>query len=106
MTLFHALAFAALLAAAQPDLEAIVRDRAQAHGIDGDYLASVAACESQWNPSAVGALGEQGLFQLAPWGEGREFRARGYSDPFDPWQSADYAAARFSEGGARAWSCA
>lgn len=106
MSLFYALALAALLASSQPDLEAIVRERAAAHAVSGDYLASIAACESRWDTFAVGLLGEEGLFQIAPWGERREFRARGYTDAFDPWQAADFAAMRFSEGAARSWSCA
>lgn len=103
--LLRSLFFAALLAAAPPDLEAIVRDRAAAHGVSGDYLSSVAGCESKWNQYAVGALGELGLFQLHPRGELRAFWARGFTDPFDAWQSSEFAAQRFAEGGASAWSC-
>ena len=87
--------------------EPIVRERAEAHGVSPSLLTAVADCETghTWNPRSVGRLGELGLFQLLPAGELRGFYARGYVDPFDPWESADYAAGRFAEGAAGAWSC-
>ena len=110
--LLHALVLGLIAAttttaqAGPPDLEQIVRERAAAHAVDGDYLASVAGCESRWDVYAVGARGELGLFQLAPWGELRRFYAEGYADPFNAWEASDFAARRFAAGGSSAWSCA
>jgi hypothetical protein len=83
----------------------IIHERAAAHGQSGARLERVARCESSLNPAAVGRAGELGLFQLHPRGELRTFYARGYSDPHNVWEAADFAATRFAEGGARAWSC-
>lgn len=99
------LADAAAYEAADEIVE-IVRDRAAAHGVSGAYMVAVARCESRLDPDAVGAAGELGIFQLHPRGELLNFYGRGYTDPRDPWQAADFAAARFSEGAARYWSCA
>ncbi len=93
--------------AGPPELEQIVAERAAAHGVSASWLSSTIGCESEWNTHAVGALGELGLAQLKPGaGELRGFYARGYSDPFNAWESIDYLALRFAEGAAGAWSCA
>jgi len=101
------LAVSASAARAEPAdwIEATIHERAEAHGVSGPYLVRVARCESGLDPFAVGRLGEQGIFQLAPWGEGARFRARGYGNVWSVWEQADFTAARFAEGGARAWSC-
>lgn len=43
---------------------------AAANGLSGDYLLSVAMCESGLDPNAVGIHGELGVFQVDPayWG--------------------------------------
>jgi len=46
--------------------ELLVRQAATAMDVDPDYAACVVARESEWNPAAVGALGEEGLFQILP----------------------------------------
>lgn len=75
------------------------------HGVSRWVLREVSFCESRWTPSAIGAQGEQGLFQLAPWGLLPEFWRQGYRDPFDPYQNADFAASMFAAGEAGKWSC-
>ncbi len=104
-----AVLFAATFHQAQagpPELEQIVVERAAAHGQDAGYLSTVIECESEWDTHAVGALGELGLAQLKPGaGELARFYRYGYSDPFSAYESIDYLALRFSEGGAGAWSC-
>lgn len=93
-------------AAGPPELEQIVRERAAAHGVSAGYVSEIIGCESEWDVYAVGALGELGLAQLKPGaGELARFYARGYSDPFNAWESIDFLTARVSEGGASAWSC-
>lgn len=92
-------------AAGPPDLEQIVAERAAAHGVSAAWVSATIGCESSWNTRAVGAAGELGLAQLKPGGELPSFFARGYSDPFDAYESIDYLALRFSEGGSGAWTC-
>ena len=84
----------------------IIMDRATAHGVSGRWLISVAHCESGWNPWAIGSAGEKGLFQLHPRGELLGFYRRGYTDPFDVYEAADFTALRFAEGASGAWTCA
>jgi len=71
------------------------------------YLARVAWCESRYNPRAVGRLGEIGLFQLKP-GDGMlpVFYAWGGTNPWNPWQQAEFARWAFTHGYAGRWSCA
>lgn len=85
----------------------VIVDRAIARGVSPHLLLRVALCETGGTlyPWSVGAQGELGIFQLHPRGELRTFYARGYGSPFNVWESADFSAARFAEGGARAWSC-
>lgn len=92
------------------EVVSIIRDAADAHGISGDWLVSVARCESTFNPRAIGRLGELGLFQLRAGGlldQGpSSFYALGYSDPFNAWQAAEYAARAFALGLSSHWTCA
>jgi hypothetical protein len=90
----------------EADVVAVIYQAAERYGVSGARLLAVARCESTLNPWAVGRQGERGLFQLHPQGELRTFHARGYGDPFNAWEAADFAAARFAEGGSGAWSCA
>lgn len=90
----------------EADVVAVIYQAADNHGIGRTWLLNVARCESTLNPNARGRLGEQGLMQLLPGGELDRFYARGYTNPWSAEQSADYAAARFAEGGSGAWSCA
>ena len=70
------------------------------------YLARVAWCESRYNPNAVGRRGEVGLFQLLPGGMLPVFYAQGYTNPWNPWQQAEFARWAFTHGYAGRWSCA
>jgi hypothetical protein len=76
------------------------------------YLARVASCESGgFRPDVVygptrGRAGEIGLFQLHPAGLLPLFRQRGYTDPWNPLQQAEFATWAFGAGLARHWSCA
>lgn len=96
------------VAAERAEGEAIVRERAIAHGISASWLVAVVDCETgrTWRTDLIGRAGERGPLQLHPRGELPTFYARGYHDPTDWWEASDFAAARFAEGGARAWSCA
>lgn len=83
-----------------------IYDRAAAHGMSGAYLLQVARCESTLDPYAVGARGEQGLFQLHPRGMGLRFWSMGYTDIWSIWQQADFTSRMFAAGHGRQWSCA
>lgn len=67
---------------------------------------AVAGCESGWNPTAIGHVGERGLFQVHPvhdwrfrWIFGEE------ADPFDPHQNAAVALDIWARFGWDPWSC-
>ncbi|MBI4491683.1 MAG: transglycosylase SLT domain-containing protein [Chloroflexi bacterium] len=84
----------------------LVVGAAERYGIDPLVLANVAFCESRLDPAAVGDGGySYGLFQLYRWGLLPEFYRRGYIDPFDPRQAADFAAWMFRRGLAWNWTC-
>ena len=92
-------------AMAESEVRAIIRDRATAHGVSAEWMLRIAACESGFRPWVSNGR-YHGLYQLGSPGELDRFYARGYRSPFDAWESADFTAARLSEGGAAAWSCA
>ncbi len=48
------------------DIENKIRITAEREGLDPDLAVAIATVESGMNPRAVGALNEQGLFQLRP----------------------------------------
>ena len=57
----------ALLAAlSMSPQEILIRHTAGAMGVDADYAVCIAWHESRFDPRAVGALGEEGLFQILP----------------------------------------
>lgn len=94
------------IAGAESSAQAIVVDRAIAYGVAPSEMLSLASCESSLNPDAIGDDGTSfGLYQLHDGGLLDDFYAEGYSDPLDPWQNADFAAAYVAEYGAGAWSC-
>ena len=88
------------------DTLAAIDQASVAHGVSWRWLYSIVRCESQLDPYAVGRRGELGAAQLAPWGELRRFYARGFSNPYSPYQAVAFLAQRLNEGGARAWACA
>ncbi|MFN2587003.1 MAG: transglycosylase SLT domain-containing protein [Actinomycetota bacterium] len=81
----------------------IVYSAAAEYGISGEYLLSVAACESGLNPSAVNPAGYYGLFQF---GSGT-WATEGYGSIYDPVAQARTAARMLAGGQASRWpNCA
>ncbi len=73
----------------QPDLDTLVREAAERHGLAADLVRSVIAAESAYHPSAVSPKGAQGLMQLMP-DTARDLRV---TDAFDPAQNLNGGAA-------------
>ena len=93
--------------AAGDDIAVLVASAAVAHNVSPQWMVRVAWCESRFDPFAVSPDGSNlGLFQLNRHGLLPAFYARGYDNPFDPAQSANFAAERFAAGESGAWSCA
>ena len=69
-----------------------------AHGVSAYQMDKVAGRESGYDRSVVNESGCVGLYQLCPFGELDEFYKRGYTNPDDPAQQANFAAERFREG--------
>jgi len=92
------------------ELEPPVIDQGPPWGLS-PYLQRVARCESiNYRPDVVygptrGRAGEIGLFQLHPRGLLPLFFARGFTDPWDPMQQAEFATWAFGAGLSRNWSC-
>ena len=81
----------------------IVYAAAAEYGLSGDYLLSVASCESGLNPSAVNPAGYYGLFQF---GSGT-WATEGYGSIYDPVAQARTAARMLAAGQASRWpNCA
>jgi soluble lytic murein transglycosylase-like protein len=81
----------------------IVYTAAAEFGLDGDYLLSVASCESGLDPGAVNPAGYYGLFQFdeQTWG------AYGYGSIYDPVAQARTAAELLAAGHQSRWpNCA
>lgn len=94
---------AAVPVAPAGSITAIIYAAAAEFGLSGDYLLSVAACESGLNPSAVNAAGYYGLFQF---GSGT-WATEGYGSIYDPVAQARTAARMLAEGQASRWpNCA
>ena len=83
------LALAAILVSVAPihaqsdpaAVEAIIRERATAHGVSGDYMVAVARCESRLIPDAVGDGGASiGVMQIHERGLYPLFLRWGYQD--------------------------
>jgi hypothetical protein len=67
-------------------------------------MLNVAECESTFNQFAVNGR-YKGLYQLGSPGELDTFYERGYDNPWDPSQQANFVAERFSEGSFTPWTC-
>ncbi len=81
----------------------IIHGAAAEFGLAGDYLVSVAHCESTLNPQAVNPAGYYGLFQFD---EGT-WNAYGYGSIFDPTAQARTAARLIAAGQSSRWpNCA
>ena len=72
------------------------------YGVGGDRLFNVAACESGFNPGAVGAAGEIGIFQFMR----STYYAYGSGDIWNVTNQANTAAYMFSIGLSYEWTCA
>ena len=84
-------------------IEGIIRAAAARHGVSGDWMVKIAACESGLRPHAFNPVGPYyGIFQFLM----STFRAHGGTDIWDPLQQAEIAATMLAHGGARAWGCA
>lgn len=81
----------------------IIYAAAADYGLDGDYLVSVAACESGLDPGAVNSAGYYGLFQF----DEQTWAAYGSGSIFDPAAQARAAASLIAGGEASRWpNCA
>jgi hypothetical protein len=71
------------------------------YGVSADWLMSVAACESGFDPNAVGPNGEIGVFQWMP----STWAAYSGGNIWDPWEQARMTASAFSQGLSYMWVC-
>ena len=84
-------------------VEAVILEAAAEFGISGDYLVSVAYCESTLNPAAVNPAGYHGLFQF----DESTWASYGYGSIYDPVAQARTAARLLAAGQASRWpNCA
>lgn len=89
-------------------IKALIVAAALAHGVNPDIMLDMARCESTFNPYVVNRDDQtiQGLYQIKyPGGEGVTFYKRGYTNRFDPAQSANFTAERIVEGAGGQWDC-
>jgi hypothetical protein len=95
---------AALVSLLQPrhyssdDVHQAIGQIAEERGVNERFLDCVVFHESTYRPYAVGLAGEQGPVQLHPRGAAIEYRRRGYTDVWSPWQSIDFLAVLALEG--------
>jgi hypothetical protein len=84
-------------------ITSVIRAAAAEFGLSGDYLISVASCESGLNPGAVNPVGYHGLFQF----DHQTWAAYGYGSIWDPAAQARTAARLIAAGQASRWpNCA
>lgn len=87
------------------DVSLSLTQASQRTGVSRGLLRCLSWHESEWNTYAVGRQGELGLFQLLPRrGLLPDFYAAGFGDPFNPYESALFAARTIRAGGGRYWS--
>ena len=85
------------------DIVGIIRAAAARYGVSGDWMVSIAECESGLRPNAYNPRGPYiGLFQFLP----STFTANGGSNIWDPTDQANVAAKMLANGQAHQWSCA
>jgi soluble lytic murein transglycosylase-like protein len=90
-------------AAPQGSMSQIIYSAAAEFGIGGDYLLSVASCESDLDPQAYNAAGYYGLFQF----DQTTWSAYGYGSIYDPTAQARTAARLLAAGQSSRWpNCA
>jgi hypothetical protein len=70
---------------AKPEIEKLISETAQRHGVDPNLVRQVVQAESNFNPKAVSSAGAMGLMQLMP----ATAQTYGVTDPFNPAQNLD-----------------
>ena len=81
----------------------IIRAAAARWGVSGDWMVSIASCESGLRPNAYNPGGPYyGLFQFLM----STFRANGGTNIWDPADQANVAAKMLAHGQAHQWGCA
>jgi Transglycosylase-like domain len=84
-------------------ITSIIYSAAAEFGLSGEYLLSVAHCESTLNPNAVNAAGYYGLFQF----DQGTWSAYGYGSIYDPTAQSRTAARLIAAGQSSRWpNCA
>lgn len=100
--------YASPAAQSPEEVIAAIQEAAARYGASASRLVSVARCETggTFNTRAVGDRGTSfGAFQLHSPGLLDTFYERGYSDPFNIYEAADFAAWAFSRGLGWHWHC-
>ena len=88
---------------ASRSIETIITAAAERYGLDGDYLVSVAECESGLDPNAYNSAGYHGLFQY----DESTWDAYGEGSIWDPAAQAETTAMLIADGQSRRWpNCA
>jgi soluble lytic murein transglycosylase-like protein len=77
----------------------IIYAAAAEFGLEGDYLLSVASCESDLDPGAANPVGYYGLFQF----DWQTWAAYGYGSIWDPVAQARTAARLLAAGQSERW---
>lgn len=77
----------------------IIYAAAARHGVSGDYLMSIARCESSLDPGAYNPAGYHGLFQF----DFQTWAAFGSGEIYDPVAQADAAAELIAAGQSHRW---
>jgi soluble lytic murein transglycosylase-like protein len=77
----------------------IIQAAAAEHGVDGDYLVSIAVCESGLDPQAYNSAGYHGLFQY----DDSTWAAYGNGDIWDPVAQAQTTAKLIADGQSSRW---
>lgn len=89
--------------AASGDIVAIIRAAAARWGVSGDWMVSIAQCESSLRPNAYNPRGPYyGLFQFLM----STFTANGGTNIWDPSDQANVTAKMLAHGQAWQWACA
>lgn len=89
-------------ASTQPtDVQEIIIQAANSHGVDPNWLLRVAACESGFNIYAHNPSGATGLFQFMP----STFYGNGGTDIYSATDQANIAAKMFAAGQSGQWVC-
>jgi hypothetical protein len=82
------------------EVEAIITQAADAHGVDPAWMIRTARCESTLHTNSYNPSGPyDGLFQFLM----STFKAHGGTDIWDPVQQSDIAASMFASGDSSAW---